>query len=214
MKKYKKIVIGIDQSYTRTGISINADKKLILVTSERFKACIGNRQKRYVLKVRLRKIFDKCKIESENVIVILERIRTFSQGKQDEKSKKDFGLRPEYIKSTSKLIGMIIDLAYENGIDVYSVDTRSWMSKVLGTSKVNLKKYENYEKPEKGMSIEFITSKGFDLRERTIKTGEVKTVLRGKNAGKIKYDDDAADSACISMYGFIPEKKQNLLLEE
>lgn len=185
---YKKIIIGIDQAYTRTGISIVADGELIKVKSISFKGCRNKIEKRKHLRNILDILLSNLSKKAILVAIYVERIRTFSQG---QGKKGGFGLRPSYLKSTGALIGMIVDKASEYNVQVYSVDTRSWKSKVIGTSKGG-----------KQPAVDLIQSKGFDLFLRENKKGE-----------KI-YDDDAADSACIALYGFIDAKQQKLLLEE
>lgn len=181
MKKYNKIVIGLDESYTRTGVGIAADGKLLMVKSTPFKGCKNKSEKRKHLANILNKLLTKASSEANLVIVICERIRTFTKGDK---------LRPNYLKSTGALIATIVDTAYEHGIEVYSVDTRSWKSKVVGTSKGG-----------KMPTIKYIEKLGFDVSYENKK-------------GELKYDDDAADAGGIALYGFIPEKQQNLKLEE
>jgi hypothetical protein len=83
---------------------------------------------------------------------------------------------------------------------VYSVDTRSWKSKIVGSSKARTTK--DGKRDAKGDTIKYVQTLGFDLFIRT-----------DRNGNDI-YDDDAADSACIALYGFIPANQQKLLLEE
>lgn len=204
--KYNKIVIGIDESYTSTGISICADGKLLKVTSIDFKGCSNKTEKRKCLSNILYRILKLNSQKASECLIICERIRTFSQ------SKGDYGLRPNYLISTGALVATIVDTAYEFNIPVYSVDTRSWKSQVVGTTKTS-KKYAKEIKPEKMPTIKYVESLGFDMKIYN-KDGSIKKSLRGKNKGKIKYDDDAADSACIALYGFIPQNRQKLNKEE
>ena len=111
---------------------------------------------------------------------------------------------------TPKIL-LIVDTAYQHDVPVYSVDTRSWKSKVFGNSKTDAVKYKNFEKPEKAAAILFVKSKGFDVTIKN-KDGSYKIHKRGKNAGKVFYDDDAADSGCIALYAFV--NNPNLKLEE
>lgn len=209
-KKYKKIVLGIDESYLRSGISIAIDGKLVVVRSEAFKGCECNSSKRHKMRKLVSNIIQSNRHKCEEFIIIVERIRTISQGSG---RKQGFGLKPDYLKSTGALISSIVDEAYLHSVPVYSVDTRSWKSQVLGSSTTDLVKYKNYEKPEKGRAIEFIEKKGFGLKIKD-KNGEHKIHERGKNIGKYYHDDDAADSGCMALYGFIPIKMQKLKLED
>lgn len=188
-----KIVIGIDQSYTRTGISICIDDKLKKVTSIDFKGLKTRSEKRKCISNVVRSILTKCSEKATDTVILCERIRTFSpQGKKD----KSGGLRPGYLKMTGALIATIVDTAADFNVSVYSVDTRSWKSQVVGKNKSTGKQ----------PTVDFIQKLGFNLflREKQM----------GKNKGEKIYDDDAADSACIALYGFIPAKKQKLELEQ
>lgn len=187
-RKHKKIVIGVDQSYTRTGISVGVDGKLVKVTSLSFKGLKTPSEKRNELRRVINLLLSKSLNRASEVVILCERIRTFSQGAQ---GKGGFGLRPDYIKSTGALIAVLVDTAFEYNVKVYSVDTRSWKSRIVGTSKGG-----------KMPTVKYVQSLGFDLYLRTNKKGE-----------KV-YDDDGADSACIALYGFLPEKDQKLKLEK
>lgn len=199
--KYKKIVIGIDQSYTKTGISVCADSKLLMVKSINYKGLKSHTEKRKEVKRVLIKLIKKASKMALKTIIIMERIRTFNAAQSKGKKKGGFGgLNPNYIKITGALIGTIIDTAYDLDVPVYSVDTRSWKSKIVGSSKARTTK--DGKRDAKGETIEYVQKLGFDLFIRT-----------DKNGNDI-YDDDAADSACIALYGFINEKQQKLLLEE
>ena len=79
-----RIVIGIDQSYTRTGITILEDKKILEMHSVNFDGCRTNTEKREHLKQYLESLFDNYNLD--NVTVITERIRLRSQGFLSEAS--------------------------------------------------------------------------------------------------------------------------------
>lgn len=200
--KYNKLVIGIDESYTNTGISIAIDGKLHKVTSINFKGCKNNIEKRKLIANILHRILKLNVNKAKETVILVERIRTYTGGNS---------LRPNYLKSTGALIATIVDTAYDYGVPVYSVDTNSWKTQVVGTNKI-LKEYENEIKPEKMGAIKLVEKLGFDMKQYD-KQGNVKKSTRGKHKGKIKYNDDAADSACIALYGFIPKHKQKLELE-
>lgn len=188
---YKRLVIGIDQSYTRTGISIGVDGQLKKVTSIDFKGLTVKSEKRLELSRVISSILDTNRQKASEVLIICERIRTFSGGKKGG----DPGfLSTGYIKSTAALIATIVDAAFLYGVKVYSVDTRAWKSKILGSSKT-------INGDPKMATIAHLRTLGFDLSYQT-------------KTGLIKYNDDAADSGGICLYGFIPEKLQTLKLEE
>jgi len=204
---YNKIVVGIDQSYEQTGISIAVDGGILKkVTSINLKHFDTHKEKRYKLHCVLKHIILTNQCKTKEMIFIVERIRTIT-GK-----KGNLQIRPEYLKSIGALIGSIVDLAHQYGIIVYSVDTRSWKSKVLGSSKTP-EKYSHLPKPEKMEAVLFIQKLGFDIFNRD-KNGAIKRYIRGQYKDCVKYNDDACDSGCIALYGFIPEKQQKLKVEE
>lgn len=199
-----KIVIGIDQSYTRTGITILEDKKILGMHSVNFDGCKTNTEKREHLKHFIESLFDNYNID--NVMVITERIRLRSQGFLSE----------SYIKSTGALIATIIDIFATYDIPVYSVDTRSWKSQIVGNSKPLENSYGINK--EKYRTILYLRSKG--LLKHIVepytgrgKQGVVNIKIDGKKT-PCKINDDLADSYCIAMYGFLPEHKQKLKEEK
>jgi hypothetical protein len=200
--KHKKIVIGLDQSYTRTGISVGVDGKLKLVSSTDYKGLESRSQKRKEVSRILTRLLKQATQQASEVVVICERIRTFSNDGNNKKGGFS-GLKPDYIKMTGALVGSIVDTAAEFNVEVFSVDTRSWKSKIVGNSKA---KIVNGKRDAKSETVNFVQSLGFDLFIREKKVG--------KNKGEKLYNDDAADSACICLYGFLPKSKQSLKLEE
>lgn len=202
------MIIGIDESYTKCGLAICIDGELKKVTSIDYKRCESKTAKRNLLKGIINKVLSLNVPNVSQTYIICERIRTFSQnpgnvGKIVEGNAKGFPqikqgpqsfISTDYIKSTGALIATIVDAAAEHGIKVFSVDTRSWKSKVVGTSKHKDKQNKKME------TVKFITSKGFNLGKENRK-------------GVMVYDDDAADAACIALYGFIPKDLQKLKLE-
>lgn len=198
-----KIVIGIDQSYTRTGITVLKDKNIVTITSLTFKNCNNNTEKRQELRYYIESLLMELE---EDITIITERIRLRSQGFLSE----------SYIKSTGALIATIIDVAETYDIPVYSVDTRSWKSQIVGNSKPLENKYGI--NPEKYRTILYLKQKG--LLEHIIEPykgkGTKGVVNVNINGAKVpcKIDDDAADSYCIAMYGFLPKSKQKLKEEK
>lgn len=198
---YDKLVIGIDQSYTRTGISIAGDGQLLKVGYIPFEPTECHSEKRKKVKGKLIHIIKKNQHKAKQMVVIVERIRQFSGGT----------LSMDYIKSTGALIGCIVDTAAEYGVPVYSADTRSWKSQVVGTSVPKANKY-NVD-PKKWPTIEYLLTRR-DVHEQDL------LVVVGKRSKKFAklisgvkycYNDDAADSACIALYGFA--KGRNLKRE-
>lgn len=185
---YKKVpcVIGFDQSYTRTGISIAVNGKLKKVTSEQFKGCTNKSLKRIKIGIDTENVIRSClkKFSSDEIVIIVERIRTYTAS---------CDVRPDFLKSQGALIAVIVDVAYRYGIKVYSVDTRCWKTAILGTSKPVFEPIEGVKDPQKFGSVRKIISLGFE---------ESLQVRRGGSNAVIALNDDAADSACIALYGF------------
>lgn len=200
----KQIVIGIDQSYTRTGITVLKNKQIHRMKSLDFKGCRNNTEKRELLSDVLESMINEA--DTENIKIITERIRLRSQGFLSE----------AYIKSTGALIATIIDVADTYDIPVYSVDTRSWKSQIVGNSKPLDNKYGI--NPEKYRTILHLKQKGLlrfiiEPYKGRAKKGIVNVNIDGVKT-LCKINDDLADSYCIAMYGFLPEHKQKLKEEK
>lgn len=207
-----KVVVGIDQSYSRTGITVLCDKEIFEMYSLDFKGCKTNTEKRNTLKTELRRIIDmviyETGIEStrEDITIVTERIRLRSQGFLSE----------NYLKATGALIATIIDVADYYMCPVYSVDTRAWKSAIVGSSKPLNNPYGI--NPEKYRTILYMRNKGLLhwIAEEYKGRGEKgviwanRTVRGRKEKVRIKVNDDLADSYCIAMYGFLPKGKQKL----
>lgn len=186
------MVIGIDQSYTRTGISLAADGKLLKVSYIPFGGSDSHSDKRKKVKGVLSQIIKLNKHKASQMVVIVERIRQFSSGT----------LSLDYIKSTGALIGCIVDTAKEYGVPVYSADTRSWKSQVVGTSAPKANPY--FVDPKKWPTIEYLLRRS-DVHERDVLVPagrRSKKFAKEIDGIKYAYNDDAADSACIALYGF------------
>ena len=185
-------VSGIDQSYTRTGISITVNRKHKKVSSISFKYIKTKSGKRFKTMEVLEKAINSClkKFDASDIAIICERIRTFTSS---------FDIRPDYMKSTGALIACIVDTGYKYGINTYSIDTRAWKRAVLGSSKPQDEPIEGVKNPQKFASVRYIMSLGFD-------DSLVKIQGRGGRS-HIYRDDDAADSACIALSPFRTEPK-------
>ena len=195
-----KIVVGIDQSYQDTGISISYNNKLMIAThcyTEKFK---NNSLKRKTLKLMLFQVFNKVQRKSKKynaeVVIIIERIRLQSQG----------FLNIDYIKSIGALNALIVDTAFKYNFPVYSVDTRAWKSSVVGTSKGMNNPYDI--DPKKYPTILWCIKKGYKDYIINYDVGRRKKGIIEKDGIKYTYNDNIADSICISLYGFT--KKQLL----
>lgn len=195
---YNKIVIGIDQSYKNTGITIAADGKVKNIFNFNLEKLKNNTEKRVLIKSKLYDIIKLAKRKSNNVIIIIERIRLSSQG----------FININYIKSIGALNACIVDTAKSLCIDVFSVDTRSWKAQVIGSSKGQNNAFG--VDPKKWPTIQYVVNLGF--KEKIIhEVGAKKNKGVFEEGGKrYIFDDDAADSVGIALYGFLPRKEQKL----
>ena len=192
--RYNKIIIGIDESYKRTGISIVADNKIKSINSIDFQKIKTNSEKRKILRETLNRLIIKLKPKADEIIIIVEKIRLYSAGFISE----------DYIKSIGALIAVIVDTAAEHDIKVYSVDTRSWKSKIVGTTKSA--KNRKYVNPKKYPTIKYLIGKGYEeqIKAYLPENTKIQNYLTD-NKGKYLYNDDAADSACIALYGTLTD---------
>lgn len=161
------VIMGVDASYTRTGLAIAEDGKLKIVKSIKFKGLKKKPEKRANLKMKVENYIKKYQPE----MIVVERTRQFST------NDKSF-IALNMIKTGISLLTTIIDIAYENGIPVYSVDTRAWKSAVIGTSKPK-------GGDKKLPALEFVKSLGFEVYD----------------------DDDASDGACIALFYWYSMRK-------
>ena len=199
--KVTNVVIGIDQSYKNTGISVAVNGKLIKVGSLPLSTSQFNSDKRR----RLSHIVDHLILQvlqmgsdsnTVNLKIICERIRTFSGG----------FLSTEYIKQTGALIACIVDTAYAHGVKVYSVDTRAWKAAVIGTSKGS-------DGNNKQPAIDYIRKLGWgDQLLIPLKRARKGSFV--KDGQHYAWNDDAADSACIALFGFTPGHMSKLKEEK
>lgn len=132
------IIIGIDESYTNTGIAI---VKGDTVENAEIINCFNLDFKKAKSKTEMRtKIYqimcDICKKYNPDLI-ICERIRLFSQK----------FISYDYIKSTGALVAQIVDSCFPH--KVYSVDTASWKARVCGHKK-------GKKQGDKDVSVEYI----------------------------------------------------------
>lgn len=191
---YKQVYIGIDQSYQNTGISIVADGVLRDVKSIPLDKLKSNSERRRVLRQRLSSLIAVVTEKSEKVTCIVEKARLHG-------GPTSF-INIDAIKAMGALTATIVDTCDEYGIEVYSVDTRCWKSQVVGTSKPQSNKYGVPE--EKWPTIQWLIAKGFErkiLIDVTNTRKEKGTFKR--NGKKYMYNNDAADSAGIAMFGVI-----------
>lgn len=188
---YNEIVVGIDQSYQNTGISIVADGKLKDIRSIRLDKYKNNSQKRGVLHTKLQHLMSDVTNKSNSVVCIVERARLHG-------GPTSF-VNIDAIKAMGALTATIVDVMDQYGVKVYSVDTRCWKSQVIGTSKPQS---NNYGVPEeKWPTIRWCIRQGFEQKLLVDVSATRKQKGTFVRAGKkYQYNNDAADSAGIAMY--------------
>lgn len=200
-----KVCIGVDQSYKRTGISVSEGGKLVSCQSVKLDKLESKPEKRNVLRARFREVLESVlsNHSPEECVVVLERVRTFSQ---------QF-LSVPYIKSMGALNAVVSDEAWYHGVQCYNVDTRAWKHGVVGTSK-----------PAKPGSADMKFAKHFQIDDKKAPTARwvyenykemfkenaVLEVAGRRKKGtfiamdgtRCEIDDDLCDSACISLSWF------------
>lgn len=191
---YKEVYIGIDQSYQNTGISIVADGVLRDVKSIQLDKLKSNSERRRVLREKLSSLIGVVAKKTEHITCIVEKARLHG-------GPTSF-INIDAIKAMGALTATIVDVCAEYDVTVYSVDTRCWKSQVIGTSKPQANKYGVPE--EKWPTIRWLIAKGFEQKILIDVTGARKT--KGtfeRNGKKYMYNNDAADSAGIAMFGVV-----------
>lgn len=203
-----KIVIGIDQSYADSGIAVAFDGKLMAVRECKPSTTTSNTERRALLRQTLIRVFSMMQrkafdIGDCDVICIIERIRL-----QSAKPGTQHFLNLDYIKGIGALNALIVDLAYEYQIPVYSVDTRSWKVQVIGSSKPQKNVFGFAE--EKWPTIMWCVEKGYEkFIIEDVSPRKKKAVIERGNK-RFTYNDNKADAIGIAMYGFINPANQKL----
>lgn len=191
---YDEIVIGIDQSYKNTGISIVADGKLADVKSIRLDKYKSNSEKRETLRNRLDKLLRITKQKANKVVCIVERARVHG-------GQTSF-INIDAIKAIGALTAVIVDRCAIYDVAVFSVDTRCWKSQVIGTSRGQSNRFGVPE--EKWPTVQWCIRQGFRRHILIQIDNPRKTKGTFMHKGiKYQYNDDAADSAGIAMFWVI-----------
>lgn len=194
--KYNNVCIGIDQSYKNCGISISGDGKILKIRSLNLEKYKSNSDRREALKSTLNKIINTIMPSCGHIVCVIERIRLRSEG----------FLNIDYIKSIGALNSIIVDVCHSYNINVYSVDTRCWKAQVVGTSKPAPNVFGVPE--EKWPTIRWLLKQGWEKDLLIPITGKKKkgTFVRGDQ--RYMYNNDAADSACISLFYFVGDRNK------
>jgi len=194
----RSVTIGFDQSYKNFGYAICIEGKIVTASCKDLTIFRNNTERRFAVQELIAKLFYKLQAlgykGDEDIIVVVERLRQFSAG----------FISMAYIKSTSALISTVIDTSRQFEVDTYSVDTRAWKKAILGTCKSDEKMDGVIAKKE--ATVRKVIELGFENKIRYIEQ-------KGKNKGKVKYNDDIADAICIALYGAIDSEEMKLKLE-
>ena len=196
MSVYRRVIIGIDQSYKNTGVTIVCDGKIKQVKSVHLEQYANNSTRRRVLSQKLDSLLRAVAEKADKQVCIIERIRLQSQG----------FINIDYIKSIGALNATIVDCCSRYSIEVYSVDTRCWKAQVVGTSKPMSNKFG--VPPEKWPTVKWVIDKGFEDSLLIPITGRKRVGTFERDGQRFMYNNDAADSAGIAMFGIIgdPDK--------
>ena len=190
------------------------DKEVFEMYNINYAGYKTNTDKRAFLKIKLTDIIEQIIVDldvPDDVTIITERIRLRSQGFLSE----------NYIKSTGALVAVIVDVANEYHIPVYSVDTRAWKSAMVGSSKplnnpygINPEKYRTILYMRDRGLLHWIAEEYKGRGEKGVIWANRRSVDGKKERIRIKINDDLADSYCIAMYGFLPKGRQKLKEEK
>lgn len=197
-KKYKLSCVGIDQSYKRTGISVSCDGTLKLVRSYDLHK-MSKHDARMKIAYQTDAAVKSALSKSEHVVVLLERIRLFSQ---------QFISMP-YILSMGMMNGAVYDNIashfkdkMESGkLEIMTVETRAWKKAVVGTTKGAA---NDYGVPEnKWPSVMWLSDHYPQFEDSFLHKSKSKKKTKSNfeiDGCFYEYDDDAVDSACISLF--------------
>lgn len=206
MKNKFEYVIGIDQSYKRTGLSLSYKGEPIdyFSISPEASESISDARKEIsnIIYQWLSKSASEGKLEPSKTICLFESIRMFSHG----------FLSMDYILKTGALITNISDIMESFGIICFSVDTRAWKAAVIGTSKPKDNLYKI--NPAKWPTICFVRDhlkidhSKILIPEKKRKNGTIR--IKGNY---YSVNDDLCDAICISLYPFKENAKNMKKLE-
>lgn len=193
MNKKIKAIVGIDQSYKRSGIAICINGNITYIDSISPQASLCSSEKRKYLTNNIyhnvKQKLIECHLGSQDTIIVFEKIRQFSRG----------FISMNYIVETGALIAYLVDKFKDDGYECYCIDTRAWKSAVVGTSKPENNKYKI--NPAKWPTIKYIRTQVDNslilVPEKKKKKGTIK--IKGNY---YSVNDDACDAACIAQFYF------------
>ncbi|MCQ2485296.1 MAG: hypothetical protein MJ168_08185 [Clostridia bacterium] len=194
---YDLIVIGIDQSYTDTGIAVigcktGTEPRCLDVKAIDLHKIKTRAEKRRKLHRAIKHLIAMCKLRTSKITIMCERARLHGGGHSF--------INIDAIGAMCELTALIVDVAYKYDISVYSVDTRAWKSAVVGSCK---KVENNYGvPPEKYLTVKHVVNLG--LRDKVLHeiTGRKTKGTFESNGKRYAYNNDACDAVCIGLSYF------------
>lgn len=198
----KQAVIGLDQSYTDTGIAIGVNGRIRAAKSIPLEKLGSDTLKRNSVIDGLYSAIELCR---KNGIFDCD-ISVYIEQPRINKGQTTF----DYIKRAGAMESCIVDYLYNeyNGIiNMYSVSSNAWKAVVLGTREE--RKNNVGIDPRKYLMYEYCIEHGFD--DYVLQTCSKQTkrfVTCDANGNKLKYNDNIGDAIGICMYGFVPENDQ------
>ena len=188
--------IGIDASYTRSGVAVAVDGEVILSFS--FPRLEWNEGKKKVSESRLsfRKRF---KVELENMLNDI--IRDLDQEVRVYFEPNNYQNMVALI-ANAELFASIEDLFDEWDLEITLLQASKWQS-AIGRKPKDVLLYSNERKPKKMPVIRYVEDVlGIDCKEKD-EDGKDKI----DKDGRYWYEDDIADAIVMAMFPFIVKKK-------
>lgn len=191
-----KTVIGIDQSYTDTGIAVAADGVIQAAISLPLSSLSSDTQKRLELRTKLISCIKNCIKHDSIPEVYFEQVRI-------NRGQTTFN----YIKHAGAMEATIIDTCAEYDVNLYSVASNAWKSAILGTRD----RVPNILgiPPEKYLTYEYTSLHGYN--KFTLYKASKQSryyVERDADGFPYKYNDNIGDAICICLYGCLDSDKQ------
>jgi hypothetical protein len=183
-----KLVIGIDQSYTNSGITVIRDGKITQSFSlERIKAepRIEYRQRLLVEIFKITNAFEfatQSFHETRGEIFIYTETNNYQQRTA--------------IVSATEIITSLEDLAWDRDYTFKTITATQWQSNI-GRHRYPVKMFKDERKPKK-MPVIKIIEEEYGIDCKLYKNGEIKKDAKGL----IWYNDDKADSVGIALFGW------------
>ncbi len=196
-KRPARVCVGVDQSYKRTGVSVAVNNRLVKCRSIDLSGFQTKAEKRTAVRGFVSSCLDACLAKYDDVTVVLERTRTFSQR----------FLSVPYIKSMGALNAVVADEAFFHGLECYSIDTRAWKSGVVGTCKPATHDRWGMD-PKKLPTAEWLSREDPRRFKRAVielpeKSRRAKgTFIDEKTGKRLEINDDLCDSAAIALSWF------------